>query len=425
MNQFDTVENIVDYYESIQDTKFDTILPLSELRAVPLDNTIGLSIAKQVTPLERMWGVEQQTTDLPAKRAAWRNLFYRLGLGKGWQFMRDSVSPVAPKEGAELLNALIQHEAYNSGKRGPKNIMVRSRGEINGIYGTEEAVHRALFSDKYVPLDNLRTAKIVQDYMNQFANIRGTDTLITEMRKQHGIDVSIVNDDGSSGISHKIVRPNINIDNMSFRTMLNMKFHSPEIGNFFIGAYIKSSEDGSGSHHVLGYINRLICDNGMMASFDRSEITAMRQAGGWAPIIYHRWDDEEGLALQMHKAMSYALAAGTELIQKAQEAQRRNLPGAQDIMSQMLTNLIPKDNLHTALLDAGTGTEGDTSIMGLVNGLTYAAHNKELGSDVVDELEAVAGTMLRKYDAEMEDRELRALFLGLAKVELLHGEDGV
>ena len=422
MNTFNNIDSVVAYYESIQDAKFDTVLPLSELRAVPIEDTIGLSVQKEITPMEKIWGTEVESIDLPAKRAAWRNLFYRLGLGKGWQFMRDDVSPVAPEEGAALLNALIKHEAYNSGKRGPKNIMVRSRGKITDIYGTEDAVHRALFSDKYVPLDNLRMARIAKEYMDQFANMKGTDQLMTEMRKQHGIDVSIVDSNGD-GIGHKIVRPTILPDTMSLRIMLNLKFHSGDLGTFFTGLYMKGSEDGGSSNHVLGYINKLVCNNGMMASFDRSEITAMRQAGGWAPIIYHRWDDEEGLALQMHKATSYALAAGTELIKKAQEAQRRNLPGAQDIMSQMLTNIVPKENRHTALLDAGTGTEGSNSVMGLVNGLTYVAHNKELTPEVVDELEALGGTVLRKYDSEMDDNQLKALFLGLAKVELIQSED--
>ena len=416
MSNFKTIDNVVDYLEEIAPLKFDTVLPLSELKARPVDGKIGLHVPQ--SPIERLY---RGNTTFPVSRAAFRNLFGRANAASGWKFMRDLISPNFPEEGCALINRMLEHEKFNSGKRGPKQVMVRSRGGVDSIEG-DSTVHRALFSNQYKVLDMLDVAKIVKQYTDQFAAMGNTDQLMEHMKNQYGIDVTVQGINGS-GISHSLDRVFVTPDEMSLRLKLGITFHTEEMGDFNTGLFIGTDEIGKRSVHLLSYIWRQICANGMVASFERKEITDMRRNQGWTPIIYHRWSDTADLIYQAHKAVSYALASGSELVVKAREAAYRELPNASDVLTQMLTSLLPKEHLNAGLLQAGSGMEGEKTVMGLVNGITSVAHVENLSQGTIDEVEALGGSALRRYDAEMSDKDITNLFLGLAKVELIQQED--
>jgi len=416
MSEFKTVDNIVSYLEEVSAVKYDTTLPMSELKAVAMDDNIGLQVDSR-RPIEMMYGGETPPA-LPMSRSAFRSMFYRAGLASIWKGMRDDISPTVPEEGAALLNSIFAHEKFNSNKRGMKQMFVRSRGEIHGL----NAVHRGVASERYVPFDMLDVAQVVQQQTHAFANMSNTDELMSTMRTQHGVDVTIDNGNGG-GIGHRIERAYIGIDSMSFRFRYNMKFHTDELGPFYIGAFIKTDEVMGSSVHILPYIWREVCSNGMVASYERNEMKMMRDANGFSPIFPHLWGTVDDLRYKATQAMAFASGYGAQLIVKARQAAYRSVPNASEVLGRMLGALVPKDNLQQTTLIAGAGFEGQSTVMGLVNAVTAAAHTPELSQDVADTLESVGGTALRKYNEDMSDNDITNLFLRLSKVELIHSEE--
>ena len=423
MNNYTSVNQIKSFLESIQHTKYDTTIKMSELNASGGDGVIALDAS---SPIERMY---KGSNHLPMTRNAFRNLFYRMGLAKGWAFMRDSVSPDHSVAGAALLNEMLHNEAFNSSKRGQKELFIRSRGKIQGIDDVDDddgdqAIHRAIFSNQYVTLDMLQVATVVQQATDQFANLLNVDELMDLMRNQYGADVEIVNPPGDgNGVGHRIERASVGIDSMSFRVRMNMKFHTDELGDFYTGLFVRTDEIGLTSIHILPYIWREVCKNGMVGSYERKEVTQMRREQAWAPIIPHRWGSTEDLTYQATQAVAFALAHGTQLVQKAREAAYRTVPGASSILATMLEAIVPKDQLPEATLIAGNGMEREQSFMGIVNGITAAAHTEGLAPIITDELEAVGGTALRKFDGDATDREIENLFFRLAKAELIQSDE--
>lgn len=431
MNDFSNINGIVNYLEEIAPTKFDITLPMSQLNAAPFfigndedrKSVIGLDAA---SPMERLLNGGSQP--LPMSRNAFRGLFYRMGLAKGWAFMRDNVSPNHAQKGAALLNDMLHDEEFNTNKRGEKLVYVRSRSTIQDVEDPDDdndgdAFHRAVFSQDYVTLDMLQVGRVVQDAANQFNTIVNTDELMRLMRQQYGVGVEIANPDGGSGIGHKIERAKITPDSMSFRLRLNMRFHTEELGNFHTGLFVRTDEIGGTSIHILPYIWRQVCKNGMIGSYERKEVTQMRREQSWAPIIPHRWGDTEDLTYQATKATAFALAYGTNLVKQARAAAYREIPSATGILSSMLEAMVPKDLLQETTLRAGAGMEGEHSFMGVVNGITAAAHTDGLSQDTIDELEAAGGTALRQFSNDSTDDEIARLFLGLAKAELIQIDD--
>lgn len=432
MNKFQTVNDVTAYMEEIAPLKFDSVMEMSELSTLAHSEVIGIDddgnpihkndvhLAVPQTPIEQMY---RGSTTLPMSRSAFRNLMYRAGMANGWKFLRDSATPRFPGETSDLINGLIGHKDFNTNKRGPKKVMVRSRGKIESIEG-DEAMHRALFSNQYSILDMLAVSRIVQQHTDNFAQMGDMGELMQGMKNKFGVDVTITGQGGSGhGIGHTLERVHVTPDEMSFRVKLGITFHTEEMGDFNTGLYVGTDEIGVRSVHLLSYIWRQVCSNGMVASYERKEITDMRQNEKWAPIIYHRWDDSAGLEYQAHKAIKYALMAGSELVVKAREAAIHALPDTNDILSQMLLNVLPKDQKDEGLMVGSVGMEGHKSVMGLVNGVTSVAHMDGLNQGTVDELESLGGTMLRRYDSEMSDAEVKNLFLGLAKVELIQTEN--
>lgn len=424
MNSYTSVTQIKSFLESIQHTKYDTTLPMSSLNAAEFNDGIALDAS---TPIERMY---QGANPLPMTRNAFRNLFYRMGEAKGWAFMRDAVSPNHPVEGAALLNEMLHNPTFNSNKKGEKELFIRSRGQIQEIENVDDeeggAIHRAIFSNQYVTLDMLQVATVIEQATNEFANMFNVDELMGFMRQQYGVDVSIVNPPDSpraGGVGHRIERASVGIDSMSFRVRMNMKFHTDELGDFYTGLFVRTDEIGLTSVHILPYIWREICKNGMVGSYERKEVTQMRREQAWAPIIPHRWGSTEDLIYQATQATAFALAHGTSLIQKAREAAYRTVPGASGILATMLEAIVPKDQLAEATLVAGDGMEREQSFMGIVNGITAAAHTEGLAPIITDELEAVGGTALRKFDGDATDGEITKLFFRLAKAELIQSDE--
>jgi hypothetical protein len=420
-SQYTSVSQIKSFLESIQHTKYDTVIPMSSLNAAEFNGGIALDAS---TPIERMY---QGANPLPMTRNAFRNLFYRMGEAKGWAFMRDAVSPNHPVEGAALLNEMLHNPTFNSNKKGEKELFIRSRGQIQEIENVDDedggAIHRAIFSNQYVTLDMLQVATVVEQATNEFANMLNVDELMGFMRQQYGADVEIVNPDGGSGVGHRIERASVGIDSMSFRVRLNMKFRTEELGDFYTGLFVRTDEIGLTSVHILPYIWREICKNGMVGSYERKEVTQMRREQAWAPIIPHRWGSTEDLIYQATQATAFALAHGTSLVQKAREAAYRTIPNANSILATMLEAIVPKEQFAEATLVAGNGMEGQNTFMGIVNGITAAAHSDGLAPIITDELEAVGGTALRKFNNEATDGEITKLFFRLAKAELIQSDE--
>lgn len=416
MNQFDNIDSIVNYLESVAEVKFDTTVPVDELVAVAMDGNVGLQVDSR-RPIEKLYGGDAPDA-LPMERGMFRSMMYRLKLANLWKGMRDDISPNFPEEAAALLNAIFAHEKFNSNKRGMKQAFVRSRGEYNGI----QAAHRGFFSERYTAFDMVHTAKVVQQQIHAFAEMPNTNELMATMKEQYGADVSIVDNGDGNGIGHKIERANIGIDAMSFRFRYNMEFKTETGRGFYVGAFIRTDEIGGSSIHFLPYVWDRVCANGMVISYERSELKMMRDANGWSPIFPHMWGSVDDLTYKATQAVAFASGYGAQLVEKSRQAAYRSIPNANEILGRMLQSVVPKDKLQQATLIAGNGMEGEATVMGIINGVTAAAHSESLDQDTIDSVEAIGGTALRKFNNEMSDSEITNLFLHLAKVDLIESE---
>ena len=148
----------------------------------------------------------------------------------------------------------------------------------------------------------------------------------------------------------------------------------------------------------------------------------MRREQGWTPVIPHRWGTTEDLTYQATQAVAFSIAYGTSLITQARQAAYKAVPGASDILGRMLEAIVPQDRLQQATLRAGAGMEGEQTFMGIVNGITAAAHTDDMSQIGMDELEACGGTLLNKFDNDDTDAAIKRLLLGVAKAELIHSE---
>jgi hypothetical protein len=90
-------------------------------------------------------------------------------------------------------------------------------------------------------------------------------------------------------------------------------------------------------------------------------------------------------------AMGKALQASEELVTRMMEAQYEELPNLPQIVSRMA-----KENgwAEAVPLVIMQGTEGQNSLFGLVNGLTYAAHKTQLFAQDALGMEIMAGQVL-------------------------------
>lgn len=152
-------------------------------------------------------------------------------------------------------------------------------------------------------------------------------------------------------------------------------------GNYGLGVAIINDEIGRGAVKVLPLIWRHSCRNSIMDAANTDAVVNLRHMG-----------NATALRLQVNTAILTALTFSSNLLETVYQAEIEQLPS----IASVLRGIAKQHGLSQKVTDlAMVGTEGQHTRMGVVNGLTYAAHRGELSFADELELELLGGAVLR------------------------------
>ena len=183
-------------------------------------------------------------------------------------------------------------------------------------------------------------------------------------------------DDLLERVQVKLIRPYLDRDSLHLRIATN----DSAGGHYQIGCYISNDEVGNGAIIVAPFIQRNICTNSII------------YIEGGVRRPHYRLDTAFVRALLKHE-VGRALQLSAEMLEAVIIAETERLPDIAGI----ITELAERKGLTKATQDhILIGTEAETTRMGLVNGLSYAAHatpELPIGARVM--LEILAGRVLQ------------------------------
>ena len=159
-------------------------------------------------------------------------------------------------------------------------------------------------------------------------------------------------------------------------------------GNYRIGALFGNSEIGTRKFTGVPMIRRTSCANSIVVG-DVSALTG--QKAGFQ-LVHYRGASAEAMMTQFYAQLPALLNASAALINKMIEAEDVLIPDFRQVLDGlMIEHGWKKDFLE--VVDAGT--EGQRTLAGLVNGITYAAHvHADTSNPAALELETLAGNYL-------------------------------
>ncbi|RLD00141.1 MAG: hypothetical protein DRI46_07995 [Chloroflexi bacterium] len=397
---------------------FDTMTPLPDLRAIEHgENADKFSLLERAS----LFGSETMSQPLDASPKAFRQAMTMLRAGNGAKYLHDTIMPNFPGSAAQQINLMLNNPRFTNTKGGKeRNLFTRSRAAD----GDREAHIRGFLSDSYVPVDAHKIIGVIAKYLNNLASEQGAGEMVATAMQRHGSGTTVTVDTPTpnGGIGHNLLSPYMTPDRLSAKIRLGLTITLRNGDTFSPGFLVKTEDTGGVSIHVLGGAIRLTCLNGMWRWASQSANSAMYKELGWSPIIQHRWGSENTILMRVEQATAYALMSGVELLEKVEQANLRNLPNTTDILAGMIKRLVPKDDQEQVLMQAAIGTEGERTAMGVVNGITYAAHSNGISQDLRDKLEIAGGAALEQVDfiGNVSDTQLMNQFFRVAGSKLVH-----
>lgn len=173
---------------------------------------------------------------------------------------------------------------------------------------------------------------------------------------------------------HKLVRPYIDPD------YIHVKITVADTDNYAIGCYVCNGETGNYQMKVAPFIQRHSCTNSIIY-----------QDGGWEHK--HIYISSGEVFAFVKGRVGAALKLSAEMIDAVVRAEAETIPDIGDVVA----DLCKKHRLSPAVQSAVLiGTEGAHSLMGLINGFSYAAHQVEMNPDDRIGLESLAGSFFAK-----------------------------
>ncbi|MCB0021028.1 MAG: hypothetical protein KDE09_24700 [Anaerolineales bacterium] len=179
-----------------------------------------------------------------------------------------------------------------------------------------------------------------------------------------------------ANVDFELVRPYLDVDQLHLKLTTNQTHD----GNYRIGCYVSNNEIGGGAIIVAPFVQRTICTNSII------------HVDGGVRRAHFRLQPGFLRALLKHEIGS-ALQASSQMLDNIVAAEAENIPDIGDIVADIgkrkgFSNQIQADILM--------GTEGARTRMGLVNGLSFAAHaSEDLPVETRLGLEILAGALLQ------------------------------
>lgn len=240
-----------------------------------------------------------------------------------------------PQETAALLNKHIERRP---------DMFLRT-------YGTSA---RAILSTQYVDFPNTRLLQMVNDALPLAENSLGQSGNV------------------QMGKSFCVVTPDYLHARISLANIMT------DEGEYRLGVYIGNDEVGNGRLRVLPGIQRTSCQNSLVFDYD----TGLS--------LVHRGINSLNANL-VAAAILNSFKIGMENLNVLLKAREIEVPKIED----EITKLAKQYNWSLGVQNAVVfGTEGKSTLFGLVNGITYAAHEKMDNDENRISLELLAGKVL-------------------------------
>lgn len=211
---------------------------------------------------------------------------------------------------------------------------------------------RAVLSKRYTPVSN-------------------TDLLKT-VRKMIG------------GTNYGLIRPTVGRDSIYLRVIVATR--NTVDNTYGVGFTLRNGETGNYKIEVSPFIQRTSCTN----SISHLE-------GGFS--MRHIGLGKVGFNTLVIDAVGKAIQAAPEMVNQMIEAESMELPDIGNIIDKLTERHGFSEVVNTSMK---IGTEGSHTIAGLVNGLSFAAHNAlGIQEDDMVKLEHMAGAVLYDYSLEV------------------------
>lgn len=259
-----------------------------------------------------------------------------------WTTMRERF----PKHFAAIMNDVMgQHSKGDN-----RNLLVRTyAGNV-----------RAVFTDLYGMVDNTDMLEALHTTLSAAAD------KLPEMR---------------------LVRSNVTPDDLLVQVIWKNPTHTdPNTGkkdnNYGVGVAIRNGETGGSGVKVLPMVWRHSCTNSIFVEDDRA--LNLRHVG-----------QRNALMATIRVAMTQMLPIAADALEKIYAAELEALPDLADVINGFAAEYKWTDEVTDAVK---LGTEGKATKMGVINGITYAAHAVDpKNMDLMVDLSTLGGHLLNQH----------------------------
>lgn len=258
-----------------------------------------------------------------------------------WQTMQTRF----PKQFAAIMNEVMAQHAQGDNR----DLLVRTyAGNV-----------RAVFTDLYGMVDNTDMLEALHTTLGQAVD------KLPEMR---------------------LVRSQVTPDDLLVQVVWkNVDHTNPDTGkndkNYGVGVAIRNGETGGSGVKVLPMIWRHSCTNSIFVQDDRA--INLRHAG-----------QRNALMATIRVAMTQMLPIAAEALEKIYQAELEALPDLADVINGFAKEYKWSDEVTDAVK---LGTEGKATKMGVINGITYAAHAAANNNmDLMVDMSTLGGHLLNQ-----------------------------
>jgi hypothetical protein len=301
----------------------------------------------------------------------------RLGIRSGARFLWDEVRQF-PDDLSGLMNRFLETGAYHSNKKGPKQTLARM---YDGDF-------RAFLSDQFVPYDNHDLLAMACEFIGD-------------------ADHTIVNVPYQKGNTSRV-----GPDDMHVKVIVTNR-KGPD-SSYGLGFSLINKEIGGSAIHVNPLMQRYVCDNSVVVAMSAADAAER----GIILRIPHRWHSINQINFKVKEALAFCLRESAEYMDEMYEAAAKEIPSAADVLAQMVGGnglAINKKIVSHVVNTAVMGMEGQPTVAGIVNGLSFAAGRANgLSVEQSTELEVMAGAVLHESKGESNVGKLADSFFSLA-----------
>ena len=169
-----------------------------------------------------------------------------------------------------------------------------------------------------------------------------------------------------------------------FRNVIKPDGGNKPMGDWGIGVYIGNGETGNRRLRCLPLIQRHSCQNSIIVD-----------SGKGAVEFVHRGSVSTKRVL-IRSAMAEVFPWAAKLLDKMIAAEEEKLPDFTEVLDGLAEQYHWNDDLKTKV---AIGCEGQETRAGLVNGVTFAAHEMLKDSDEIADMEILGGAILLAPDS--------------------------